>query len=59
MTSNLLDEQQPLHIVPPIFSRIDVQGNYNYISEVAGKTGSKGKPMNEENDKEEHETPIE
>lgn len=45
MTSTLLDEKQPLHIVPPIFSRLDVQGNYNYMSQVVSKVGSKGKPV--------------
>ena len=50
MTSNLLDERQPLHIVPPIFSRLDCQGNYNYMSDVISKVGSRGKPVNEGNE---------
>ena len=53
MASNLLDEKQPLHIAPPIFSRLDAQGNYNYMSDNFSKVGSRGRPIIEGNDEDE------
>ncbi len=44
-TSQLIEEDQPLHIMPPIFSRIDVPGSYNYQPEVSKRTGSKSNPL--------------
>lgn len=58
MTSNLLEEKQPLHIIPPIFARLDTQGNYNYLSEVVSKAGTKGRPSNQSIEAEE-DVPIE
>jgi len=55
MTSSLLDEKQPLHIVPSIFSRLDCQGNYNYTPGVISKIGSRGKPARNFNGEERQE----
>eukprot|EP00795_Rhopilema_esculentum_P010544 gene10544-19273_t len=56
-TSSLLDEQQPLHIVPAIFSRIDVQGSYNYHPETFNRLGTKGNPAHRESLNPEEEIP--
>ncbi len=44
-TSSLMEEKQPLHIIPPIFSRIDAQGSYNYQPETAKRAGSRNNPL--------------
>ena len=46
-TSALMEEDQPLHIVPPIFSRIDVPGSYNYQPEVLSRPGTKSNPAHQ------------
>ena len=56
MTSSLLDEKQPLHIIPSIFSRLDCQGNYNYTPGLISKIGSRGKPAKSVNGEETKES---
>eukprot|EP00794_Sanderia_malayensis_P015747 gene15747-17336_t len=48
-TSQLMDEKQPLHMVPAIFSRIDMQGSYNYQPEISKRPGTKSNPLHSQN----------